>query len=127
MGTVLERPVSTRPCARPGCRERLGPSYRSDAKFHSPACRAKAAREKAPLTSEPRAASHDRAYGFPRNGTNSRTRPSQREYNGQGTPAEPFFVPRMSAEEAERRRPDWHGWTYGSERNPIHAKRGSRP
>ena len=39
---------------------------------------------------------------------------------------EPFVVPRMTADEAERRRPAWHAWVYGAARNPIHKKHGVR-
>jgi hypothetical protein len=48
-------------------------------------------------------------------------------YNGSPRDSsERFAILRMSAEESERRRPDWHRFVYGSERNPILKVRSIR-
>jgi hypothetical protein len=126
MKAVVERPaVQTRPCACPGCPERLGPSFRSDAKYHSAACRAKAARDarKASSTLRRRKRTQPPQNARSLRATDKRTRPTTAAYNAPGGKSEPYSVPRMSADEAERRRPDWHRWVYGAAKNPIHETR----
>lgn len=37
--------------------------------------------------------------------------------------AEPFQIHRMTRDESEALRPDWHRWVYGGQRNPLHDRR----
>jgi hypothetical protein len=104
--------TKSRTCACPGCSVKLGPRYRSHARYCSAACRARAARAT-------REGSESVRTARSLNGTGKAFADGTKQHDGfNGTPAR-FAVLRMTAEEAERRRPRWHRWVYGSERNPI--------
>lgn len=109
--------MSARVCELPGCSKVLGPSYRKHARFCCSKHRAEAGRKRTPFTPEPVA-----GRDIPRKRTEAAERHT---YASEGTQT-PFLVPRMTQEEAERRRPDWHGWVYGGQRNPIHTRKVKR-
>ena len=114
MTPPLER--KSRPCAGPGCSKKLGSSYRSHAKYCSVGCRVKALRDRAD------GACNALGQGTP----NERAQAPAAPRAASEAQPEPFVVPRMTAEEAERRRPEFHAWVYGAAKNPIHKVRPIR-
>lgn len=74
-----------RPCALPECSEMVGPSYRSHAKYCSPACRAEAARQRKQGEKQSRASKRTETHSSKRDNGEPHSRPRLPSRNGLGT------------------------------------------